>query len=102
MQIMALTAHAFLFTIALAADTAPLARYLSMIISIIITLLTCRLFIGHMIREVADRTWLEQFEKTYLPEVGQVHVKVSTNGVWCGTVRRVARLYLATLSCLLV
>ncbi|KAH7103101.1 hypothetical protein BKA62DRAFT_697216 [Auriculariales sp. MPI-PUGE-AT-0066] len=73
--IMALTAHAFLFTIALAGDSTPLARYLSMIIVLIITLLTCRLFIGHMIREVSDRAWLEEFEKAYLPQIAQVHVK---------------------------
>ncbi|KAH7103102.1 hypothetical protein BKA62DRAFT_697221 [Auriculariales sp. MPI-PUGE-AT-0066] len=72
---MALTAHAFLFTIALAGDSTPLARYLSMVISLIITLLTCRLFIGHMIREVADRAWLAEFEKAYLPEIGRVHIK---------------------------
>ena len=75
-KIMALTAHAFLFTIALAGDSTPLSRYLSMLLSIIITILTCRLFIGHMIREVADRHWLEEFEKAYLPDIGQVHIKV--------------------------
>ncbi|KZV98264.1 hypothetical protein EXIGLDRAFT_728728 [Exidia glandulosa HHB12029] len=73
--IMALTAHAFLFTIALDAETRPLARYISMILSLIITFLTCRLFIGHMIREVADRAWLQEFENTFLPEIGRVHVK---------------------------
>ncbi|KAG8831913.1 hypothetical protein FRC17_002357 [Serendipita sp. 399] len=72
---MALSAHAFLFTISLAADTSRTARIMSMALSFLITLLTSRLFIGHMKREVSDRAWLAAFEKQYLPPLCQTHIK---------------------------
>ena len=74
---MALTAHAFLFTIALSNSSTKASRVLSMALSIITSVLTIRLFIGHMEREVAGRMWLADFEQTYLPEPLQVHVRVS-------------------------
>lgn len=74
--IMALSAHAFLFTISLAADTSKTARIMSMSLSFLITLMTARLFIGHMKREVSDRAWLAAFEKQYLPPLCQTHIKV--------------------------
>ncbi|KAG8827784.1 hypothetical protein FRC19_000288 [Serendipita sp. 401] len=73
--IMALSAHAFLFTISLASDTSRTARIMSMGLSFLITLLTARLFIGHMKREVSDRAWLAAFEKQYLPPLCQTHIK---------------------------
>lgn len=73
---MALSAHAFLFTISLAADASRTARIMSMSLSFLITLLTARLFIGHMKREVSDRAWLSAFEKRYLPSLCQTHIKV--------------------------
>ncbi|PVF95082.1 hypothetical protein CPB86DRAFT_817462 [Serendipita vermifera] len=73
--IMALSAHAFLFTISLDAGSSRTARILSMGLSFLITLLTARLFIGHMKREVSDRAWLSAFEKQYLPAICQTHIK---------------------------
>jgi hypothetical protein len=73
---MALSAHAFLFTISLASDSSKTSRILSMGLSFLITLLTARLFIGHMKREVSDRAWLSAFEKQYLPALCQTHIKV--------------------------
>ncbi|KZV87478.1 hypothetical protein EXIGLDRAFT_723696 [Exidia glandulosa HHB12029] len=72
---MSVTAHAFLFSIGLAPNTTVAARIISMTLSIIFTFLTVRLFIGHMEREVADRTWLAAFEKAYLPKICHVHAK---------------------------
>lgn len=71
---MALTAHAILFTVVLDADACPLRRYISSILSFIIAFLS-RLSIGHMIREVADRAWLQELEPACLPDIGRVHVK---------------------------
>ncbi|KZV98265.1 hypothetical protein EXIGLDRAFT_832349 [Exidia glandulosa HHB12029] len=72
---MGLTAHAFLFSIGLAPNATTASRIISMALSLVFTFLTARLFIGHMEREVADRTWLAAFEKAYLPKICHVHTK---------------------------
>ncbi|KAI9612133.1 hypothetical protein H4Q26_008225 [Puccinia striiformis f. sp. tritici PST-130] len=60
-----LTAHAFLFSISLAADTGRFARIASMGLCIVITVLTLHLFTRQLQAEDADHRWLADFEERH-------------------------------------
>ncbi|KAG0144717.1 hypothetical protein CROQUDRAFT_108339 [Cronartium quercuum f. sp. fusiforme G11] len=60
-----LTAHAFLFSISLAADTGRFARIASMSLCIVITILTLHLFTRQLQAEDADHRWLADFEERH-------------------------------------
>ncbi|MBW0495423.1 hypothetical protein O181_035138 [Austropuccinia psidii MF-1] len=60
-----LTAHAFLFSISLAADTGRFARIASMGLCIVITILTLHLFTRQLQAEDADHAWLIEFEERH-------------------------------------
>ncbi|KAI8459681.1 hypothetical protein BY996DRAFT_6410006 [Phakopsora pachyrhizi] len=60
-----LTAHAFLFSISLAADTGRFARIASMGLCIVITVLTLHLFTRQLQAEDADHRWLTDFEERH-------------------------------------
>ncbi|KAH8917726.1 hypothetical protein BT69DRAFT_641096 [Atractiella rhizophila] len=71
---MGLTAHAFLFSIALASDTSKAARIISSALSILITFMTLHLFTRQLQAEDADNRWLEDFEKRHhLNEIDCAH-----------------------------
>ncbi|KAM0751606.1 hypothetical protein T439DRAFT_355514 [Meredithblackwellia eburnea MCA 4105] len=55
-------AQAFLFTTALAGDSARSARLISMGLSILLSLLTLQLFVRQLAAEDADRRWLDDWE----------------------------------------
>jgi len=61
--VLTITAQAFLFTIALGADTRPTARIVSCALSLLITFLTIHLFTRHRQAEITDAHWLEQYEQ---------------------------------------
>jgi hypothetical protein len=60
--ILSLTAQAFLFTVALGADTSKAARIIAACLSLITTLLTLQLFTRHRQSEITDAHWLERYE----------------------------------------
>lgn len=68
--VLSLTAQAFLFTIALAADTEPLARVVAALLSIVATVLSMLLMGKHRMNEIHDAEWLAVFEREHgLPVV---------------------------------
>lgn len=67
--ILSLTAQAFLFTIALGADTSRVSRTVAAVLSIVVTVLCVTLMARHRQAELADAHWLEEFEKSYPPEL---------------------------------
>jgi hypothetical protein len=60
--ILSLTAQAFLFTIALGADTQPVPRLTSAVLSLVVTVLSISLMARHRQAEEVDAAWLERFE----------------------------------------
>jgi hypothetical protein len=71
--VLSLTAQAFLFTIALGADTRRLPRAVACVLSLIITSLSITLMARHRQAEVADAEWMEEFEKRHFGQDGAVH-----------------------------
>lgn len=70
--ILSLTAQAFLFTIALAADSSRTARVIAGALAMIITVLCVTLMARHRQAELTDAHWLEAYE-SHLPERYQQH-----------------------------
>ncbi|MFD8396476.1 hypothetical protein ACFV2N_46730 [Streptomyces sp. NPDC059680] len=67
---LALTAQAFLMTIALSSDAGRLARVTSGVLSIVVSFMSVQLLAKHRRHELADSIWLQEFEKTRgLPEI---------------------------------
>jgi hypothetical protein len=60
--VLSLTAQAFLFTVALGADTSRTARIIAAFLSLIVTFLTLQLFTRHRQAEITDAHWLERYE----------------------------------------
>jgi hypothetical protein len=60
--VLGFTAQAFLFTIALGADTKPAARYIACALSLIVTFLTVQILTRHRQAEITDAHWLEEYE----------------------------------------
>jgi hypothetical protein len=60
--VLSLTAQAFLFTVALGANTSRAARIIAACLSLIITFLTLQLFTRHRQAEITDADWLERYE----------------------------------------
>lgn len=65
--VLSLTAQAFLFSIALAADAARPARMIASVLSLLMTFLSLHLMARHRQAEVADSQWLEAFEAQHAP-----------------------------------
>lgn len=70
--VLTITAQAFLFTVALGADTRPAARIVSCLLSVLVTFLTLHLFTRHRQAEIADAHWLEEYERRHYGS-GQAH-----------------------------
>ncbi len=62
--VLSLTAQAFLFTIALGADSTPTSRYFACALSLISSVLSITLMARHRQMDIADADWLEAFERT--------------------------------------
>lgn len=60
---LSLTAQAFLFTIALGADSSRTARTVSCLLSLMVTFLSVTLMARYRQGELNDAHWLERFEK---------------------------------------
>lgn len=72
--VLSLTAQAFLFTIALGADTSRFARVIAASLSLVVTFLSITLMARHRQAALADQKWLEQYDEDHRPElVQQVH-----------------------------
>jgi hypothetical protein len=67
---LALTAQAFLMTIALSADAGRLARVTSGVLSVVVSFMSVQLLAKHRRHELADSVWLHEFERARgLPEI---------------------------------
>lgn len=67
---LALTAQAFLMTIALSPGAGRLARVISGVLSMVVSFLSVQLLEKHRRHELADSIWLQEFERARgLPEV---------------------------------
>ena len=62
---LALTAQAFLMTIALGAETDRLARMAAGLLAAMISLISIQLLLRHRVGAVADAIWLEEFEQSH-------------------------------------
>ncbi|NUT47400.1 MAG: hypothetical protein HOV94_08835 [Saccharothrix sp.] len=60
--VLTITAQAFLFTIALSADTRPVGRIVACVLSLLVTFLTLHLFTRHRQAEITDAHWLADYE----------------------------------------
>lgn len=65
--VLSLTAQAFLFTIALGADSSRVARVVASLLSLVITLLSIELMSRHRRAEIMDARWLEDRERAAWP-----------------------------------
>lgn len=70
--IISFTAQAFLFTIALGAETTQFARTIAGSLSVLITVLCVLLLARHRQADIADAEWLEEQEEA-LPKSLRVH-----------------------------
>lgn len=73
---LSMTAQAFLFTIALAADSTATSRYVACGLSILTSVLTITLMARHRQMDIADAEWLEAFERrqAQLPPTGALPI----------------------------
>lgn len=87
---LALTAQAFLMTIALGAGTGHLARIAAGLLSALASLMSVQLLLRHRMHEVADNRWLRAFERSHGWEL--VHLRpadrISAQGVRVRGLRR--------------
>ncbi|PVF98776.1 hypothetical protein CPB86DRAFT_339188 [Serendipita vermifera] len=63
--VVGITGQAFLFSIALAADSSRMSRIIASCLCIIITIMTVQLIVRHRLADEADRQWLSAFEAKY-------------------------------------
>ncbi|MFD4672487.1 hypothetical protein ACFWNN_22365 [Lentzea sp. NPDC058450] len=63
--VLTVTAQAFLFSIALGADTRSTARIIACVLSMLITFLTLHLFTRHRQAEITDSHWLRDYEREH-------------------------------------
>ncbi|WP_284990861.1 MULTISPECIES: hypothetical protein [unclassified Arthrobacter] len=70
--LLSLTAQAFLFTIALGADTSKWSRTLAATLSVVVAVLCVSLMARHRQAELSDAHWLEVYEEGH-PEHLRVH-----------------------------
>jgi hypothetical protein len=71
--VLSFTAQAFLFTIALGADTRLAARILACLLSLVITVLSIHLMCRHRQADVTDAEWLEEYEQARFGETVHGH-----------------------------
>jgi len=70
---LSLTAQAFLFTIALAPESRPIARIISCSLSIVSALLAIELMTRWRQAEIADAEWLESYDHTHFAPSARMH-----------------------------
>lgn len=63
--VLSITAQAFLVTISLGADTSPVVRTISCVLSLIVSFLTVQIFTRHRQAEITDAHWLEEYKKRH-------------------------------------
>lgn len=61
-----LTAQAFLFSIAMAAENLPIAKVASSLLALIVSIISILLMASHRLAERKDTKWLERFEQQHL------------------------------------
>jgi hypothetical protein len=80
--VLSLTAQAFLFSIALGADTSEFARLISATLSLLAATASIQLMSKHRSLEVRDSIWLEDFEKINKLSVLHSKPELANDGIF--------------------
>lgn len=70
---LALTAQAFLFTVALGQQTSRTARVIACLLSLVMSVLSITLMARHRQGELVDAEWLQRYEETAFPYERALH-----------------------------